>query len=145
MDLTIKHFNELSICELYEILKARSAIFVVEQNCVYQDIDDKDKGAYHLFLKENGILKAYLRILEKGVSYKEVSIGRVITTKHGEGYGGKILKEGICFAKEKMNAEKIRIGAQLYAKEFYEKHGFVQVSEPFLEDGILHIEMLWKI
>lgn len=142
MECSVKSFEELTVTELYEILQMRSEVFVVEQNCVYQDIDDKDKKAYHVFLHKNGKMQAYLRVLEAGVSFKEVSIGRVLTIQRGQGLGKQLLLEGIKVAKEKFNATQIRIEAQSYAKGFYEQVGFKQVSEEFLEDGIWHMEML---
>lgn len=145
MDLVIKQFEELSTDELYEILKARVAVFVVEQNCAYQEIDNKDRYSYHIFLKDDTGVKAYLRVIDKGVSFEEVSIGRVLTLKRGCGLGSKILAEGIKAAKERMNADRIKIEAQTYAKGFYAKAGFKQVSEEFLEDGIPHIQMVLEL
>ena len=142
MEFIIKRFEELTLYELYEILKVRVSVFVVEQECTYQEVDEKDKNAYHVFIKDNEVIKAYLRVLDKGISFDEVSIGRVLTTERGIGLGDKILEKGIEVAKEKMNADKIRIEAQCYAKGFYERFGFKQVSDEFLEDGIPHIEML---
>lgn len=142
---TIKSFHELTLEELYQILKIRSAVFVVEQTCVYQDLDDKDQGAYHVLFKEAGEIKAYLRVLAPGVSFKEASLGRVLTVARGEGFGKDLLLAGIAVAKEKWQAKQIRIEAQSYAKGFYEKVGFKQVSEEFLEDGILHMEMLLDV
>ncbi|WP_426351220.1 GNAT family N-acetyltransferase [Alloiococcus sp. CFN-8] len=142
MEFIIKRFEELTVDELYEILKVRVSVFVVEQECPYQEVDEKDKNAYHVFIKGNEGIKAYLRVLDKGISFEEVSIGRVLTTERGIGLGDKILEKGIEVAKEKMNADKIRIEAQCYAKGFYERFGFKQVSDEFLEDGIPHIEML---
>lgn len=142
MEIIIKKFNELSLEELYEILKIRVSIFVVEQKCPYQEIDDKDKQAFHIYIKENNQIKAYLRVLDKGVSFQEVSIGRVLTTERNKGYSNILIKEGIKVAKEKYHANKIKIEAQVYAKKVYEKHGFKQVSNEFLEDGIPHIIML---
>lgn len=138
----MKRFEDLSLEELYEILKVRVEVFVIEQNCVYQEIDEKDKKSYHVFYREDGKIQAYLRVIDKGVSFDEVSIGRVLTVKRGFGLGSKILSEGIKVAKDKMNETSIRIEAQTYAKKFYEKQGFVQVSKEFIEDGIPHIEML---
>lgn len=142
MDLIVKRFEELSTEELYKILQVRVSVFVVEQNCAYQEIDDKDRYAYHVFIKDDTGIMAYLRVIDKGVSFEEVSIGRVLTLKRGCGLGNKILLEGIKIAKERMNADKIRIEAQSYAKIFYEIAGFKQVSEEFLEDGIPHIQMI---
>ena len=142
MEIIIKKFNELSLEELYEILKIRVSVFVVEQNCPYQEIDDKDKQAYHIYIREDKQIKAYLRVLDKEVSFPEVSIGRVLTTERNKGYSNTLIKEGIKVAKEKYNADKIKIEAQVYAKKIYEKHGFKQISDEFLEDGIPHIIML---
>lgn len=142
MNLVVKRFEQLSVEELYEILQVRVSVFVVEQNCVYQELDGKDLHSYHVFFKDNTGIKAYLRVIDKGVSFEEVSIGRVLTLKRGCGLGNKILIAGIKVAKEKMNADKIKIEAQSYAKNFYEKAGFKQTSEEFLEDGIPHIEMI---
>jgi len=145
MDLVIKRFDELSAEELYEILKVRVQVFVVEQHCAYQEIDDKDKYSYHVFLKDDIGIKAYLRVIDKGVAFEDVSIGRVLTLIRGNGLGKKILLEGIKVAKEKMNADRIKIEAQSYAKGFYEKFGFKQVSEEFLEDGIPHVQMVLEL
>lgn len=101
MEVCIKRFEELSAEELYEILKIRVAVFCIEQNCLYQDLDYKDKSAYHIYIKESGKIKAYLRVLDKGISFDEVSIGRVLTTERGAGFGNKILEEGIKVAKKK--------------------------------------------
>ena len=145
MNLFVKHFKELSIEELYEILKVRVEVFVVEQNCPYQEVDDKDKQSYHVYLKDHTGIKAYLRVIDKGVAYEETSIGRVLTIDRGCGLGNQILSEGIKVAKEKMNADKIKIEAQSYAREFYEKFGFKQISDEFIEDGIPHVEMILNL
>lgn len=144
MELFIKRFEELSADELYEILQARVSVFVVEQNCPYQELDGKDKSSYHVILKDSMGIQAYLRVVDKRVSFDEVSIGRVLTLKRGCGLGNRILVEGIKVACERMNADKIKIEAQSYAKGFYEKMGFIQVSDEFLEDGIPHILMIWE-
>jgi len=101
MDLVVKRFHELSVDEIYEILKVRVDVFVVEQNCAYQEIDNKDKYSYHVFLKDDTGIQAYLRVVDKGVSFEDVSIGRVLTVKRGCGLGERILLEGIKIAKEK--------------------------------------------
>ena len=145
MELVVKRFDELSVEEIYEILRARAEVFIVEQNCAYQDIDNKDKRSYHVFFKDETGILAYLRVLKKGVSFEEVSIGRVLTIKRGCGLGKILMLEGIKIAKEKFQADRIKIGAQRYAKEFYEKVGFKQVSGEFLEDGIPHIHMVWDL
>jgi ElaA protein len=142
MELLVKRFEELTAEELYEILKIRVSVFVVEQNCPYQEIDDRDKHSFHVYLKDNDGIQAYLRVVDKGVSFDEVSIGRVIAVKRRCGIGSKILSEGIKVAKDKLKATTIKIEAQSYAKGLYEKQGFSQVSEEFLEDGIPHVLMI---
>lgn len=141
MELVIKHFSELTNDELYEILKARVDVFVVEQNCPYPEIDGKDKDAYHIFLRDEKNIAAYLRVLKNGVSFDVPALGRILTTRRGEGLGAEIVREGIKFAREKLNAREIKIEAQTYARGFYEKLGFRQCSEPFMDDGIEHIVM----
>ncbi len=145
MELIVKRFDELTNEELYKIIKARIAVFVVEQNCPYMELDDKDKDAYHVYYEENGEILAYLRVLDKKVSFETPAIGRVITLRRSAGLGRAILKEGIRIAKEKFEARAITIEAQVYAIGYYEKEGFVQSSEEFLEDGILHIEMILNL
>jgi len=142
MELVIKHFNALTNDELYDILKARVDVFVVEQKCPYPEIDGKDKNAYHIFLRDERGISAYLRVLDRGVSFSEPALGRILTTRRGEGLGALIVREGIRFAEEKLGAEKLRIEAQIYARGFYKKLGFRQCSEPFMDDGIEHIEMI---
>ena len=142
MEFVVKHFKELTIDELYEILKLRAEVFVVEQNCVYQDVDDVDLDAYHVYYKEEGKMVAYLRVVDKDKRLNEVSLGRVISTKRRVGLGTKLLKKGLAVAKEKFGAGLVKIGAQAYAKPFYEGVGFRQISGEYLEDGIPHIYML---
>ena len=145
MELVIKHFDELSTQELFEIFKLRVSVFVVEQNCPYQEVDDADKNAYHVYLKDDTGIQAYLRVLPKGVTFDEISIGRVIAVKRRRGLGSLILSEGIKVVKERLGAESIVIEAQVYARELYEKAGFVQSSSEFLEDGIPHIKMTLQL
>lgn len=142
MEIVVKKFDDFTTRELYEVLKARAEVFVVEQNCVYQDMDDKDYKSVHVIGYENGKLMAYLRAFTKENSPKIVQLGRVLSTEHGKGFGEQIVREGILAAKEYMNAEKIYIEAQCYAIGFYEKFGFQVTSEEFLEDGIPHVEMI---
>ena len=134
MRLVTKFFDELTTAELYELLKARAKIFVVEQNCVYQDLDDKDYDSLHIFYENSGKVAAYLRafLKENGI----VQIGRVLTVEHGTGLGGKLLRAGIECIKEKYYPRKIFIEAQCYAVGYYEREGFQICSEEFLEDGI---------
>ena len=145
MQLFIKKFEEMSAEELYDILAARAEVFVVEQNCAYQDLDGIDKDAYHVYFKEDGKIMAYLRVIDKEKRLDEVSIGRVISLKRRCGLGSALMKEGLRVAKEKFGADKVKIGAQLYAKPFYESVGFKQVSGEYLEDGIPHIYMLAEV
>ncbi len=140
MNVTSKFFNELTTKELYEILKARAEIFVVEQNCVYQDLDGKDYESLHVFYEENGKVAAYLRAFYRDNNV--VRIGRVLTLQHGTGLGGKLLKEGIAHIKEKMNPGQLYIEAQCYATGYYEREGFEVCSDEFLEDGIPHVQMI---
>lgn len=145
MELKVRHFDELTARELYAILKLRVDVFVVEQECIYPELDNKDLSAYHVWLEENGEILAYLRVLEAGISFDEVSIGRVIAVHRREGLGTRIVSEGIRVAREKFCADAIRIEAQTYARGLYEKLGFVQTTEEFLEDGIPHIGMLLEM
>ena len=144
MNLVIKYFNELTTTELYEILKSRAEIFVVEQNCIYQDLDDIDYRSLHIYYESDGKIIAYLRAFEKDAAAGVVQVGRVLTLTHGTGLGGKLLKEGISQIKEKMDPSSIYIQAQCYAIKFYEREGFVVSSDEFLEDGIPHVEMILK-
>ena len=144
MEVSIKHFSELSRDELFDIYKLRVSVFVVEQQCPYQEVDDGDRSAYHVFMKNEEGIQAYLRILPAGAVFDQVSLGRVIAVKRRCGLGTRIVREGIKAARELLDAREIKIEAQVYAKELYEKIGFVQTSEEFLEDGIPHVEMVWK-
>ena len=144
MEIVVKKFSELTLGELYEILKIRAEVFVVEQNCPYQDLDEIDKKAYHVYMQENGKMVAYLRVIDKGERLDEVSVGRVISLKRRCGLGSALMQEGIRVAKEKFGAKKIKVGAQVYAKPFYEQAGFRQISEEYLEDGIPHIYMIYE-
>lgn len=142
MELKVKTFPELTTAELYEILKSRAEIFVVEQNCVYQDLDGKDQNSLHIFFEENGRAAAYLRVF--ALDEKTVQMGRVLTLQHGMGLGGKLLKEGIRQAFQRYGAERIYIEAQCYAAGFYEREGFRICTGEFLEDGIPHVGMELK-
>jgi ElaA protein len=139
----IKPFEELSVNELYDILRLRSTIFVVEQNCVYLDLDGKDKVALHLFGKFEGKIVAYSRLFKAGISFDNASIGRVVVDVNyrDKKWGHDLMQEAIAGIKTHFGESKITIGAQLYLKKFYESHGFIQTSEMYLEDDIPHIEM----
>lgn len=142
MILYKKRFQDLTIDELYNIVKLRISVFVVEQNCPYMELDDLDQSAIHIWLEDDDGIEAYLRVVDKNEYNKNVSIGRVIAVKRRCGYGGKILSEVICVAKEYFNADSIYLEAQSYVKELYEKQGFRQISEEYLLDVIPHIKML---
>jgi len=144
LEFVIKHFNELSTTELYEILKTRAEIFVVEQDCVYQDLDDKDQDAIHVFCwNDAGRVAGCLRVFWK--DHDEAAgvaqIGRVVTLEHGTGLGGRMLHKGVELVINKFGAKKIYLEAQEYAIGYYAKEGFEVVSEPFMEDGIPHVKM----
>ena len=137
-----KQFNELSVDELYRIMQLRVSVFVVEQNCPYMEPDGLDRLAVHVWLEDEGEMQAYLRVMDRGVENEYVSIGRVIAARRRCGLGSRVLSEGICAAEEYFDAGKIYLEAQTYAKGFYEKQGFRQISEEFLLDGIPHVKML---
>ena len=139
MEIIIRRFNELSVDELYRILKIRVDVFVVEQNCPYEELDNMDQEAIHLYLMEDNKIKAYLRIIDEDDHAK---IGRVISMDRHKGYGTIIMKKAIDVCKDELHKDKIKIEAQTYARKFYENIGFVQTSKPFLLDGIEHIEMM---
>jgi ElaA protein len=138
-----KNFDELSTQELYQILRLRSEVFVVEQNCVYQDIDNKDQKALHLFGIVEGEIIAYSRLFKPGDYFEFSSIGRVVVAeKHRDkNFGHELIDQSILEINRRFNVQNITISAQLYLKKFYESHGFVATSETYLEDDIPHIEM----
>jgi ElaA protein len=139
-----KAFNNLSVNELYDLLRLRSEIFVVEQNCVFLDMDNKDQLCHHLLLYADETLVAYARLLPPGIYYSEASIGRVITSLASRGTGtGKVLMEAAIDATQHFFLNQpIRIGAQVYATKFYERFGFHAVGDVYVEDGIDHVEMV---
>lgn len=139
----IKPFEALTVHELYDVLKLRSEIFVVEQNCVYLDVDGKDKKALHLLGVYDGKIVAYARLFDAGISFDNTSIGRVVVDANyrDKKWGHDLMRESIKGIKENFGKDQITIGAQLYLKKFYESHGFVPISEMYLEDDIPHIDM----
>lgn len=141
-----KKFDELTVIELYKIMKLRSEVFVVEQNCIYLDADDKDLHGYHLFTCIDKVIVAYARLLPPKISYNEASIGRVLTSPsyRKNGFGILLMHEAIKQTLNIFNSTSIKIGAQLYLQNFYEGVGFVRTSSPYDEDGIMHIEMELK-
>ena len=144
LQFQIKTFNELSVNELYYILQLRSEVFVVEQNCVYQDIDGKDKKAMHVVGTFEGEIVAYARIFKKGDYFDNASIGRVVVSAdcRTRKWGYNLMETAIQAIEIHFNETKITISAQLYLQKFYESLGFTKVSEMYLEDDIPHIEML---
>ena len=145
MELAVKTFQELTADELYELLRLRAEVFVVEQTCVYQDLDGRDQAALHLLLREGETLQAYARVLPAGTDFPTAGLGRVCTRSRGRGLGRAVVAAGIRAAREKLGAEEITIEAQSYVRGLYESFGFRQSSEEFLEDGIPHIQMKWKL
>ncbi len=142
----IKTFEELNTSELYEILKARIDVFVVEQECPYPDLDDYDRKALHLWAEKDGNVLAYCRLFNKGIKYSEASIGRVLTTSTGRGknIGKQLLKYAIDTIENRFLTSEIRISAQDYLLKFYSDFGFEDTGKKYLEDNIPHTEMFRK-
>lgn len=140
----IKNFKEISSEELYSILQARAEVFVVEQNCIYQDIDGTDDKAFHFWSEKDGKILAYCRIFPPGIKYNEASIGRVLTTSAGRGknIGRQMMQYAVEIIENQLNTSKIRISAQDYLLKFYSEFGFEDTGKKYLEDGIPHTEML---
>lgn len=140
---TSKSFAELSVAELYAILRLRNEVFVVEQNCVYQDADNTDQKSFHITGWDGNTLAAYCRVIPPGISFNEASIGRVVTSPQYRktGAGRELMKRSISFTLEQFSCNKITISAQLYLEKFYTSLGFVKISSPYLEDNIPHIKM----
>ena len=138
MELVVKHFSELSAEELFEIYKLRVSVFVVEQKCPYHT-------AYHLWLEDGGGIEAYARVVPQGVLFPTAALGRVIAVRRRCGLGSRIVEAAVDAAKTKLHADTITIEAQTYARALYERCGFRQTSEEFLEDGIPHIQMQLKL
>lgn len=141
MKLISKNFSELTTHELYEIIKSRTEIFLLEQNIICQDLDDVDYDSLHCFYEERNRVIAYLRAFYADNTKDVVKIGRVLTLEHGNGLGRKLMQDSIDVIKEKLPCKKICINAQKYATGFYEKFGFNVTSDDFLEEGIVHVAM----
>ncbi|MGC6526384.1 MAG: GNAT family N-acetyltransferase [Flavobacteriaceae bacterium] len=139
----VKSFEELSKLELYKILRLRAEVFIVEQDCVYQDVDDKDQKALHVLIKKSDEIIGYTRLFWPGDYFKEASIGRVVISKEERhnNYGSQLMKASILAVSEKMKEKKIKISAQTYLKKFYNNLGFLESGKEYLEDGIPHIAM----
>ena len=146
MEKVIKKFDELTLNELYDILKLRVDIFVVEQNCPYGELDNKDKESIHIFYRENGEITAYLRIIPKFLSYESVSMGRICVKQEfrSRKLGREIVKDAINYIEKDMKEYIITIGAQEYLKDFYVSFDFKPVSDIYDEDGIKHLDMQRK-
>ena len=146
MNWTLKNFDELSPRELYAVLQLRNEVFVVEQNCVFQDADNKDQNSFHLMGIMEGKLVAYTRLVPPGEIYPEPSIGRVVTSAsvRRSGMGRILMQRSVETVYTLFGKQPIKIGAQVYLKKFYESIGFEQVSDIYLEDGIEHIYMMKK-
>ena len=138
-----KKWSEISLEELYSVLRLRSEVFVVEQDCVYQDIDNKDQIAIHLLGYINKELIAYSRLFNEGDYFKETSFGRAIVKKEkrGQGYGDELVKESLKTIKNYYGNKKVKISAQAHLKSFYSKHAFIAKGKEYLEDGIPHVSM----
>ena len=147
MKITIHKYQDLTPNKLYEILMLRSEVFVVEQNCAYQDLDNKDQKALHLIAEENNKIIAYTRIFKKGDFFKNSSIGRVLVKKEhrGKHLGKKIMIKSIEQIKIDKTEKKIELSAQKYLLKFYFELGFKKIGEEYLEDGIPHVKMILKI
>ena len=146
MKFITKNFSELTTDELYGILQLRSEVFVVEQDCVYQDLDYKDQKSLHVIGFKNNKIIAYTRIFKPGDYFKEASIGRVVVkdSERKYGYGHDLMKASIKAINKKFQTSEISLSSQVYIKKFYKSHGFNQVDEEYLEDGIPHIKMIRK-
>ncbi|MEM8998619.1 MAG: GNAT family N-acetyltransferase [Bacteroidota bacterium] len=144
MTVTIKTFEALTKSELYGILQLRSEVFVVEQDCVYQDIDGKDQVAWHVMGYEQDTLIAYIRVFKPGDYFEHTGIGRVVVKKgqRKNGQGRKIMEASILMITKTLGYDKIVLSAQTYLKEFYNSLGFIERGEAYLEDGIPHIHMV---
>lgn len=148
METKFKHFQELTSLELYDLLALRVAVFVLEQNCPYQDLDGKDQKSFHLIKRnEKGELIATARVLPAGISYEEVSIGRFVVAEAARknGVGLAILKETMAFIRTEFGEVAVRISAQQHLTHFYAQVGFSPTGKKYLEDGIPHEEMIYKI
>lgn len=146
MEISIKTYNELTLDELHDILQLRAEVFVVEQDCVYQDIDGKDRKALHIIGSINNQIIAYTRCFEPGMYFVEAAIGRVVVSKPNrkDGYGHRIMEASIKAIQDRYKTTLIALSAQTYLESFYQTHSFTSVGESYLEDGIPHIKMIKK-
>lgn len=147
MKIVIKEFTELTTQELYEILQLRVNVFVLEQQCFYPEIDGRDYQSYHLYLENFGRIQGYLRIPKKGQTFDTISIGRLVVHPdyRGIGLAAHMMDKALMFITEHLGETHIKISAQQYLVSFYEKKGFRAISEGYLEDGIPHVDMEYKV
>lgn len=147
MEVKFRQFSQLTNEELYSILQLRSEVFIVEQNCPYQDLDGKDQSAVHLFIEDNGEIVASLRILPENVAFEDMAIGRLIVKKthRGRGLSKLLMKKAIGYIIDDLGKSRIRLSGQAYLADFYISLGFEKVSECYLEDGIPHFEFFYEV
>ncbi|MGL5574956.1 MAG: GNAT family N-acetyltransferase [Sarcina sp.] len=143
MEIIIKEFDNLTLNELYSIMRERVAVFAIEQNVKVEDLDYLDQKCHHVMLKENNELLAYCRIIPKGIWYDALVLSRVIVRKdkRGQDYGYRVCKEALKFIDNNLKESIVQIPSQEYAKGFYEKLGFKVIGEPYIKAGISHVEM----
>lgn len=146
MQITTKHYQELTLDEFHDLIALRISVFVVEQDCPYQELDGLDKDAFHLFIKINEKIVACCRILKAGVAYKEVAIGRVVSNPEYRNLklGHELMQAARTFVVQQFGEVDIKLGAQTHLTSFYQKHGFESTGKEYLEDGIPHTEMLYS-
>ena len=144
MEWTIKQFQDLTLDELYAILYLRTAVFVVDQACPYQEVDNKDQESYHLLGQDNGDIVAYARLLPPGLSFPQASIGRVLVapSHRGQGLGQQLMARSLAFLVEELGQKRIQLSGQTYLEAFYKSFGFQPISDMYLEDDIPHKDML---
>lgn len=146
MEWKQKAFQELTNDELYAIIKARIDVFIVEQNCPYEELDNFDQISSHLFLQNENEIVAYARLLPAGSKYKQASIGRVLVkqTQRGNGYANELMQKSVVALSQKWQAREIKLQGQEYLREFYASFSFIETSDVYLEDEIPHIDMMWS-
>ncbi|MCL2828735.1 MAG: GNAT family N-acetyltransferase [Oscillospiraceae bacterium] len=147
MQYSMKKFKDLTSAELYDILKLRQEVFIIEQTCIYPDIDDKDQNAVHLMAFDGNQLVGCLRILEKGVTFEEVSIGRVVMapSHRRTGIAKCMMQQALDFISQEWRETRVKISAQSYTIPFYAGVGFEVMSKEYLEDDIPHVDMVWRV
>lgn len=145
MEIAIKHYADLTKDEFHDLISLRISVFIIEQDCPYQEVDGLDKDAYHLLVTENDSIIGTLRILKPGVVYPELAIGRVLSHQNHRDrkMGHLMMKESMLFIKENLKLSTVRLSAQSHLSAFYEKYGFKSTGKEYLEDGIPHTEMLY--